>query len=141
MELVAVAKSLIAQFSKEAKKTQNEICGMLFGNMKDNIPYFYGMMQIENIADDKKSFYIMEPRQLLIGLKRTTLGNISAAYTQCGIIHSHPRHFAIPSKDDQMYAKMATYEIPYFIYSVVQDECNAYFYNGEHLQPIEIDLV
>jgi len=108
-----------------------EICGLIGGQAKQASTVY----SVENIAEDPKHRFLMDPEQQIAAM-RTMRETDESLW---GIYHSHPDSPPEPSEADK---EMAAYPgVYYFIISLItkKPELNAFCFNGEHFEQIEIE--
>jgi proteasome lid subunit RPN8/RPN11 len=142
MNTIFMPNGAVKNFAALARlHAPNEICGLITGKNINNVAKADTIHHILNIFKETPRWgYNMEPNEMFKVLKTTTMFDLNNTTDLCGIIHSHPLTSAVPSLTDILYAKKSGYKTFYLIFSVIDDNFNSYFWNGNNFNLTLLNL-
>jgi proteasome lid subunit RPN8/RPN11 len=98
---VTLPDPFIQQIVLEAEAAPDEeICGVLLGEVSENLVTVTEIVPCANVATEKLALYVPDPETFYATLARTTLLDRTSNLSFIGIYHSHPHSLPIPSKVD-----------------------------------------
>ncbi|SDC22625.1 Proteasome lid subunit RPN8/RPN11, contains Jab1/MPN metalloenzyme (JAMM) motif [Paenibacillus sp. UNCCL117] len=102
---ISIRQSVLRQLQHYCcDKLPLESCGLLFGAQAvageaAGTPLITRFVPIDNIAEDPKRRFVMQPQQLISALYNQTRGGDDGD-ALLGIAHAHPAGAAVPSRED-----------------------------------------
>lgn len=89
----------------------SEACGIIYGEVKNNIAYPSTFKQIRNVADEPKRAFVFDPAEWVALCCEAE----AHGYRIIGIFHSHPHGIGTPSRQDLLgWIPWGTYWIIHF---------------------------
>ncbi|MEO9308346.1 Mov34/MPN/PAD-1 family protein [Nitrosotalea sinensis] len=130
---IAISSSQIKLLAEHSKKNSpNESCAILFGKTENNITTIKDIFFAKNIEESPVNFTISND-ELISAYSQAEKKNLDVS----GIFHSHPVSEPYPSSTDKKY--MEVNDVPWVIFSNIEDKFMAYIYNSGIVQiPLKV---
>jgi proteasome lid subunit RPN8/RPN11 len=139
IQILSVPKDIRDKFRIEANGSGgDEVCAVMTGKVNNFSGQIEEVRLIRNIAKDMEAGFVMDPKQFLEAVMDTDLYDSVFSTQYMGIIHSHYFDHAYPSIVDWEGAVGGLYHGPYLIYSVIHEEWNGFYWNGNEFLKMEL---
>ena len=139
IQILSIPETLRLKFQLEANGSGgDEVCAVLTGKAENFSGQVDEVRMIHNIAEKAERGFIMDPKQFLEAVMDTNLYEMPYKTQYMGIVHSHYFDRAFPSIADWSGAISGLYHGPYLIYSVIHEEWNGFYWNGNEFLKMEL---
>lgn len=108
-----------------------EACGILVGEIHNDVAYVEQVRPIKNISETNDSF-MMDPQEYLAAIVDTNFYTNQPVYQLLGIYHTHPNFPGYPSSIDWKAAdKGQVVNGMYLIFTTEGDNLYSYYWDGK----------